>query len=151
MFDSSFLRAVLHIHLLSAVVGAAACFALHQALRHFFRDLHHAPEDQTFTPARSWDEAGGKLGTTEPPYPHDFFPGGRQFRTAFGKMQVFEWGPAEGEKVLLVHGLSTPCIALRDMAKEFVNNGYRVMVFGECRKPFLPFSQNRSRYSTHVY
>lgn len=135
MFGSGFLHAVFHFHPLGAVVVAAACFALLRALRHIFRDIQHAPEDQTFTLAGSWAESEKKLGTTEPPYPADFFPGHRQVNTAFGKIQVFEWGPAEGEKVLLVHGLSTPCIALRNMANEFVDNGYRVMIFGECQKP----------------
>ncbi|KAK3935521.1 Alpha/Beta hydrolase protein [Diplogelasinospora grovesii] len=150
MFDSSFLRAVLHFHLLSAVIVAAACFALLKGLRHVFRDIQHAPEDQTFTPAGSWDEAEKKLGTTEPPYPADFFPGHRQVKTAFGKIQVFEWGPAEGEKVLLVHGLSTPCIALSNMANEFVNNGYRVMVFDLFGRGYSD-APNDLRYDARLY
>ncbi|OAQ96722.1 hypothetical protein LLEC1_07852, partial [Akanthomyces lecanii] len=43
--------------------------------------------------------------------------------------RVFEWGPEDGEKVLLLHGIGTPCIAMGDMAKEFVAKGCRVMLF----------------------
>lgn len=44
---------------------------------------------------------------------------------------MFEWGPENGEKVLLVHGLCGPCITLGNMANEFVRKGCRVMVFGK--------------------
>ncbi|KAL2148213.1 hypothetical protein VTH82DRAFT_4981 [Thermothelomyces myriococcoides] len=44
-------------------------------------------------------------------------------------MQVFEWGPAQGEKVLLLHGISTPCVALAGLAEALVGRGYRVMLF----------------------
>jgi alpha-beta hydrolase superfamily lysophospholipase len=64
-------------------------------------------------------------------YPIDAFPGSRQFKTVYGTIHVFEWGPEDGEKVLLVHGLGTPCIALGDMAKELVRRGYRVMMYGK--------------------
>jgi hypothetical protein len=33
--------------------------------------------------------------------------------------------------VLLVHGISTPCIALGSLAEELVQGGCRVMLFGE--------------------
>ncbi|OAA44304.1 alpha/beta hydrolase [Metarhizium rileyi] len=63
------------------------------------------------------------------PYPPDVFPGGRDVETAYGTMRVFEWGPRDGEKVLLLHGIGTPCVALGDMAREFVRKGCRVMLF----------------------
>lgn len=64
------------------------------------------------------------------PYPPELFPGGRDVETVYGTIRVFEWGPEEGEKVLLVHGIGTPCIAMGDMAWELVRKGYRVMLFG---------------------
>lgn len=64
------------------------------------------------------------------PYPTDSFPGGRTVSSEYGAMRVFEWGPEEGEKVLLIHGVGTPCVALGSMANEFVNKGYRVMLYG---------------------
>lgn len=66
-----------------------------------------------------------------PSYAPDVFPGGRDVETAYGTIKVFEWGPEDGEKVLLLHGIGTPCVALGDMAREFVRKGCRVMLFGE--------------------
>jgi hypothetical protein len=65
------------------------------------------------------------------PYPPDAFPGARLVYTPYGTIKVFEWGPETGEKVLLIHGIGTPCIALGNMAHELVRNGFRVMLFGE--------------------
>ncbi|KXJ85994.1 Alpha/Beta hydrolase protein [Microdochium bolleyi] len=61
--------------------------------------------------------------------PEPALPGGRDVPTAYGSVRVYEWGPVTGEKVLLVHGISTPCIALGDLAWELVGRGYRVMLF----------------------
>jgi len=63
------------------------------------------------------------------PYPPDVLPGGRDVETPYGFIKVFEWGPESGEKVLIMHGIGTPCLALTNMAEELVENGYRVMIF----------------------
>ncbi|ORY62066.1 Alpha/Beta hydrolase protein [Pseudomassariella vexata] len=63
------------------------------------------------------------------PYPPDVLPGGRDVPTSYGSIRVFEWGPENGQQVLLVHGISTPAIALGDLAHELVGRGYRVMLF----------------------
>jgi hypothetical protein len=65
------------------------------------------------------------------PYPPDVFPGGRDVETPYGFIRVFEWGPEEGRKVLLVHGISTPAMALGGLAEELVKKGCRVMLFGK--------------------
>lgn len=44
-------------------------------------------------------------------------------------MRVYEWGPETGRKVLLIHGISTPCVALGGIALELVGKGCRVMLF----------------------
>lgn len=44
-------------------------------------------------------------------------------------MRVYEWGPEEGRKVLLLHGITTPCIALGSVANALVEKGCRVMLF----------------------
>ncbi len=46
------------------------------------------------------------------PYPPDVLPGARDVDSPYGTMRVYEWGPEDGRKVLLVHGISTPSIAL---------------------------------------
>ncbi|KAI0482662.1 alpha/beta-hydrolase [Xylariaceae sp. FL0804] len=64
------------------------------------------------------------------PYPPDgALPGGRDVETPYGSVRVYEWGPEEGERVLLVHGISTPVVALGDLAHELAGRGYRVMCF----------------------
>ncbi|OTA64778.1 alpha/beta-hydrolase [Hypoxylon sp. EC38] len=63
------------------------------------------------------------------PYPPDALPGGRDVVTPYGSIRVYEWGPEDGEKILLVHGISTPSVALGDLGHEFVRRGYRVMLF----------------------
>lgn len=65
------------------------------------------------------------------PYPPDVLPGGRIVESPYGSIKVFEWGPSGGERVLLLHGISTPCLALGDVAEELVSNGFRVMLFGK--------------------
>ncbi|KAJ0322839.1 hypothetical protein COL5a_008667 [Colletotrichum fioriniae] len=55
------------------------------------------------------------------PYPPDVFPGARDVATAYGNLRVYEFGPeAAEERVLLLHGIGTPCLALGD----FFGRGY---------------------------
>ncbi|KAH6630457.1 Alpha/Beta hydrolase protein [Chaetomium sp. MPI-SDFR-AT-0129] len=65
------------------------------------------------------------------PYPPDILPGGRSVPTPYGSIRVYEWGPPDAaDKVLLIHGISTPCVALGALAHELVERGgCRVMVF----------------------
>ena len=65
----------------------------------------------------------------ELPYPPDALPGARDVDTPYGNIRVYEWGPEEGRKVLLLHGISTPSIAFAGMAKSLVEKGCRVMLF----------------------
>ncbi|KAI0889757.1 alpha/beta-hydrolase [Annulohypoxylon maeteangense] len=69
------------------------------------------------------------------PYPLDALPGGRDVITPYGSIRVYEWGPEGGERVLFVHGISTPVVSLGDLGHEFANKGYRVMLFGNLRSP----------------
>ncbi|KAL3419338.1 alpha beta hydrolase family [Phlyctema vagabunda] len=61
-------------------------------------------------------------------YPPDVFPGARDVSSAYGTIRVYEWGPEEGRKVLLIHGISTPCISLGGIANQLVDRGCRVML-----------------------
>ncbi|KAK8235428.1 alpha/beta-hydrolase [Phyllosticta capitalensis] len=63
------------------------------------------------------------------PYPPDAQFGARDVATPYGSLRVYEWGPENGEKVLLLHGISTPSIALNGVATELVKQGRRVMLF----------------------
>ena len=63
------------------------------------------------------------------PYPPDAFPGIRDVASPYGSLRVYEWGPEDGRKVLLVHGISNPCIALGAIAHGLADRGCRVMMF----------------------
>lgn len=63
------------------------------------------------------------------PYPPDALPGARDVLTPYGTVKVFEFGPATGERVLLLPGLSTPCITLGNLATSLAARGFRVMLF----------------------
>ncbi|RDL31025.1 putative Alpha hydrolase [Venustampulla echinocandica] len=108
---------------------AAICIAVYRQIGSSLKDVQHTPEEHTFISANAGVEAKERKPFSKPPYPINAFPGSRQFKSVYGTIQVFEWGPEDGEKVLLVHGLGTPCIALGDMAKELVGSGYRVMIY----------------------
>ena len=72
-----------------------------------------------------------KLSHEEPtssPYPPDTYPGSRDVESPYGSLRVYEWGPEEGRKVLLVHGIATPCIALGAVAHGLADKGCRVMM-----------------------
>ncbi|KAL0938788.1 uncharacterized protein CTRU02_205398 [Colletotrichum truncatum] len=63
------------------------------------------------------------------PYRPDHFPGARDVNTPYGIIRVYEWGPATGTKVLLVHGISTSSMTLGPIAHALVARGCRVMLF----------------------
>lgn len=64
-------------------------------------------------------------------YPPDAMPGARDVETSYGSMRVYEWGPADGEKVLFVHGDATPSPVFSKVAQGLVDVGHRVMLFGQ--------------------
>ncbi|RDW82433.1 hypothetical protein BP6252_03545 [Coleophoma cylindrospora] len=77
------------------------------------------------------------------PYPPDSLPGGRDVDSPYGTMRVYEFGPEDGRKVLLVHGITTPCLALGAVAQGMADRGCRVMLFdlwgrGYSDSPDLP-------------
>ncbi|GKT42351.1 serine O-succinyltransferase [Colletotrichum spaethianum] len=63
------------------------------------------------------------------PYQPDSFPGARDVETPYGSIRVYEWGPAAGHKVILIHGISTSCMTLGGIAHALAARGCRVMLF----------------------
>lgn len=110
-------------HLRSAILMVAACLSVYVYIR------PRATLSRTVIRANA--SVRQRVPPKQLPYPPDAFPGGRDVETPYGKLKVFEWGPEDGQKVLLLHGIATPCIAMGDMAHEFVNRGCRVMIFGK--------------------
>jgi pimeloyl-ACP methyl ester carboxylesterase len=47
----------------------------------------------------------------------------------YGTLRVYEFGPEKGRKVLLIHGISTPCVSLGAVAQALTDKGCRVMLF----------------------
>lgn len=62
-------------------------------------------------------------------YPPDFFPGARDVATPYGSIRCYEFGPAEGRKVLLIHGISTSCMTLTHVAHGLAARGCRVLLY----------------------
>ena len=63
------------------------------------------------------------------PYPPDAYPNARDVTSPYGGLRVYEWGPEDGRKVVLIHGISNPCIALGAIAHGLADRGCRVMLF----------------------
>lgn len=42
---------------------------------------------------------------------------------------MYEFGPEDGRKVLFIHGISTSCMTLKDIATPLAAKGCRVMLF----------------------
>ncbi|KAI0015390.1 Alpha/Beta hydrolase protein [Xylariomycetidae sp. FL0641] len=78
---------------------------------------------ETLLPFLSAEEAANL------PYPPNALPGARNVDTLHGTMQVYEWGPEDGRKVLFVHGDATPSLVFSKIAQGLVDEGYRVMLF----------------------
>ena len=75
------------------------------------------------------------------PYPPNLLPGARDVATPYGVMRVYEWGLEDGEKVLFIHGDSTPAPMLGPVARDLVNRGCRVMIFGRSIRDGHAFSE----------
>lgn len=111
---------------LLAVTGAS--FTLGFLLRSLFTrgELNQIvlPSPRTRLLTGLSDEEHRKL-----PLPNDVLPGARDVASPYGSIRVYEWGREDGPKVLLVHGITTPCIALGGVAHALVDRGCRVMLF----------------------
>lgn len=62
-------------------------------------------------------------------YAPDAFPGARDVCTPYGTIRAYEFGPPDGAKVLLLHGISTSCQTLTHVARRLARSGCRVLMF----------------------
>ncbi|KAI5858348.1 Alpha/Beta hydrolase protein [Tricharina praecox] len=83
----------------------------------------------TAPPPRSIPSPRIKPPTAATPYPPTILPGARLISTPHGTINVAEFGPPHGRKILLIHGISTPSIVFASLAQALASDGYRVMVF----------------------
>ncbi|KAI2473587.1 alpha/beta-hydrolase [Annulohypoxylon bovei var. microspora] len=108
---------------LTATVATTAWLSVKFILRHRTKELFVPSPSTTVLPGLKGQEAA------DLPYSLNALPGGRDVITPYGSIRVYEWGPEGGERVLFVHGISTPVVALGDLGHEFADMGYRVMLF----------------------
>jgi len=111
--------------------GAASVIAL-VAYQSYSKSVQRARAKKVFSSPR--DVVVSKLSEVEKnalPYPPDVLPGARDVDSPYGKVRVYEFGPEKGRKVLLVHGISTPCLSLGAVAQKLADRGCRVMLFGK--------------------
>lgn len=97
--------------LVAAGLASLAVFFVSRSLAFQFVSAHRSrkiiPSPRvTLLPELSEEES------LELPYPPDYLPGARDVSSPYGTIRVYEWGPEDGRKVFLVHGISTPCISL---------------------------------------
>lgn len=62
-------------------------------------------------------------------YDSDFYPGGKDLLTPYGSIRVYEFGPEKGERVLFVHGITTPSPVFGGILPKIAEAGYRVCTF----------------------
>ena len=111
---------------LLAVTGAS--FTCGLLIRSLFSRPEHA-ENVLLSPRASLLPSLSDAEARNLPLPNDVLPGARDVASPYGSIRVYEWGPEDGQKVLLVHGITTPCIALGGLAHALVDRGCRVMLF----------------------
>lgn len=121
------LENVLRSRIANTIVLAAMAYGITSTLRYV---LKSAPGSfVTGSPLKTLLPNLSEQAKAQLPYPSDALPGARDVPSPYGSIRVYEWGPESGRKVLLVHGISTPCVSLRDIAHVLVENGCRVMLF----------------------
>lgn len=68
-------------------------------------------------------------------------------------MRCNEWGPSDGSKVLLIHGISTPSLSLHSLANHLVSSGCRVLLldlFGRGYSDSPPIPHDHRLYTTQI-
>jgi hypothetical protein len=110
--------------------------------RQYDRDLHSiTPSPREYILSNLSAEEKSKLA-----YHPDQFPGARDVQTPWGNTRVYEFGPEDGQKVLFVHGISTPCVSLSKLADDFVKRGCRVMLYGKLLSLVLQIAQKTNNH-----
>jgi hypothetical protein len=110
------------------VAAMGASFTLGLLIRSLFSRTEH-PVAVLLSPRASLLPSLSDAENRKLPLPNDVLPGARDVVSPYGSVRVYEWGPEDGTKVLLVHGITTPCIALGGLAHALVDRGCRVMLF----------------------
>ncbi|KAI0639351.1 alpha/beta-hydrolase [Trametes polyzona] len=62
-------------------------------------------------------------------YPEDLYPNGNYVQLPHGRVRYWVFGPEDGTKVVLIHGISTPGITWREIGPYLADKGLRVLVY----------------------
>ncbi|CAO2649207.1 Nn.00g065920.m01.CDS01 [Neocucurbitaria sp. VM-36] len=114
----------LQAHQLYIIIGAASLSSLL-----LLRSVAGSSQSGIFKPIPSPRETLPPEVLRASPYPPNALEGARDVETPYGNIRVYEWGPKDGKRVLLIHGMSIPSVALSDLAHKLVKKGHRVMVY----------------------
>ncbi|KAI8367583.1 Alpha/Beta hydrolase protein [Radiomyces spectabilis] len=64
-----------------------------------------------------------------PNYMPDFYPNGTDLHLPMGTMRYWMFGNPKGQRVVLIHGISTGSAVYSNLARFMANSGYHVLVF----------------------
>ena len=112
-------------------VGALSASAL-PLVRFFLHLLKRTPNSLVFSsPLQTCLPDLPAESLLKLPYPpQGFLPGVRDVDSPYGRVRVYEWGPEDASrKVVLLHGISTSSPSLASVAEKLVQSGCRVMLF----------------------
>ncbi|ORZ24673.1 Alpha/Beta hydrolase protein [Absidia repens] len=62
-------------------------------------------------------------------YHPDFYNGGHNLKLSLGQMRYWEFGPSNGKRVVLIHGISTGASTYDKVGRYLAENNHRVLVF----------------------
>ncbi|KLO14437.1 alpha/beta-hydrolase [Schizopora paradoxa] len=82
-------------------------------------------------------------------YPEDIYPGGGYANLPMGRTKYWLFGPEDGEKVVLIHGLTIPAITWKDIAPKLVEKGFRILAYDLYGKGYTQAPQ--TTYSTYLF
>ncbi|TDL28487.1 alpha/beta-hydrolase [Rickenella mellea] len=82
-------------------------------------------------------------------YPDDIYPGGAYVVLPHGKVRFWLFGPESGTKVVLIHGISTPSVAWKDVAPVLASKGFRVLTYDLYGRGYSQAPQ--TTYDTTLY
>ncbi|KAL6307097.1 alpha/beta-hydrolase [Sparassis latifolia] len=82
-------------------------------------------------------------------YPEDCYNGGAYARLPHGNVRYWLIGPEDGERVVLIHGLSVPAFIWKDVAPHLAENGFRVLLYDLYGRGYTDAPE--TTYDTNLY
>ncbi|KAK7692379.1 hypothetical protein QCA50_004004 [Cerrena zonata] len=62
-------------------------------------------------------------------YPDDVYPNGEYYTSPNGRVRYWLLGPPDGDKVVLIHGISVPALAYKNIGPFLAEKGLRVLLY----------------------